>query len=176
MLYRQQDDLQVCFDFGYDVNESCKLVININGKETELIMYLLDLSAYQCNDKMTKWLQKNETKVTPKTVELATFRATSPREIYKGKQEVIDKKIIAKIELPISTTKKTLQQKLLFKLCTYCNDSKTCMPLLYCSACKMVAYCNKLCQKSHWKGHRPLFTAHHRGKQYSGPKNVLCFV
>eukprot|EP00592_Proboscia_alata_P017149 CAMPEP_0194395190 /NCGR_PEP_ID=MMETSP0174-20130528/124281_1 /TAXON_ID=216777 /ORGANISM="Proboscia alata, Strain PI-D3" /LENGTH=607 /DNA_ID=CAMNT_0039191089 /DNA_START=103 /DNA_END=1925 /DNA_ORIENTATION=- len=133
----------------------------------------LDLAVGQGHDKMAKWLRKNGARVTTKTVEIAASRATYPKKNCEGKQEVVDKKVMAKIELPILQKKKTLQQKLLSKLCSYCGDSKPGVPLLHCSACHMVTYCNKLCQKSHWKGHKPLCKAYQRGETVRWPDKCL---
>jgi len=73
------------------------------------------------------------------------------------------------------STVNTLQQKLLLlsKLCYYCGGSKPGVPLLSCSACQMVRYCNKSCQKSHWKGHKPLCKAHQRGETVHWPDKCV---
>ena len=38
--------------------------------------------------------------------------------------------------------------------CAFCHSRKT-VALQRCSGCKRVFYCNKACQKNHWKEHRP---------------------
>ena len=38
------------------------------------------------------------------------------------------------------------------KVCAACNGGGG--PLLQCAGCKSVSYCNKTCQKAHWKAHK----------------------
>jgi len=180
VLFGQQSSLKVCFDFGYDVNELIIYKADANDEGTK--MSLLDLVAYQGNDKIAKFLRKKGAKVTHQTVELAKLGATYPTVVRDegnvdcddiSVQEIVDKKVMAKMERPISRTVKTLQQKLLSKLCDYCGDSNPGVPLLSCSACQMVTYCNRSCQKSHWKGHKPLCKAHQRGEEIQWPDKSL---
>jgi len=180
VLFGQQSSLKVCFDFGYDVNELIIYKADANDEGTK--MSLLDLVAYQGNDKIAKFLRKKGAKVTHQTVELAKLGATYPTVVRDegnvdcddiSVQEIVDKKVMAKMERPISRTVKTLQQKLLSKLCDYCGDSNPGVPLLSCSACQMVTYCDRSCQKSHWKGHKPLCKAYQRGKTVQWPDKCL---
>lgn len=44
--------------------------------------------------------------------------------------------------------------------CQNCNAIETAEHRLHaCTACNRVAYCNKACQKKHWKPHRPICRA-----------------
>ena len=48
-------------------------------------------------------------------------------------------------------------------ICGNCGDKKQEIPLLRCSGCCLEMYCNKTCQKAHWKTHKL------RCKKRSGP-------
>jgi splicing suppressor protein 51 len=49
--------------------------------------------------------------------------------------------------------------------CASC--AKSDVPLLLCSGCKLVSYCNKACQKAHWKTHKPSCAPTIKGAQAS---------
>lgn len=172
MLYEQREALKVCFDFGYDINEPIIYTADKNYDTIE--MSLLDIAAFNGSNKMVKWLHKKGAKVTYKSVHLAKAGAKSSKEVREGKVDnVICKEVIDEMEQSISRKVKTLEQKLLSKLCDYCGGSKPGMPLLFCSACQMVRYCDSSCQKSHWKGHKPLCKAHQGGEKVHWPDKCL---
>ena len=39
--------------------------------------------------------------------------------------------------------------------CNFCNKPKQAAPLLRCSRCKAIWYCNKDCQRQDWRRHKP---------------------
>ena len=43
--------------------------------------------------------------------------------------------------------------------CNYCGKEQTGSIILQCNGCKCVKYCNKVCQKKHWKEHKVLCNA-----------------
>jgi len=40
------------------------------------------------------------------------------------------------------------------RVCAYCKAKPKVLPLLQCSRCKKVIYCNRDCQRAHWKVHK----------------------
>lgn len=118
--------------------------------------------------------EKNGAKVTSESVNCARLGAAIPEEALKGKADMNSlekdmKNILTKANNPIKRTEKSLAKKLLSEVCDYCGDSQPGVGLKLCGECRMVGYCSALCQKRHWKGHKPLCKAHQRGEEVSWP-------
>ena len=58
---------------------------------------------------------------------------------------------LANEKVHVEKARKTAREK--FRECFYCHNSIS-GPIKLCSGCKKVCYCNRDCQKAHWKIHR----------------------